>query len=129
MRFSLLASSKQCVLSGSSHNYLRITRILKCLGELGLEHLNVAFLLHILNEQSEHHLLLNRRIMDSMDRWWANCIRNPEKRQTVGELIERVRSGDLLFNRQQYIAMLQPAEPQAKDGEQSLSQQTVAKGQ
>jgi len=37
----------------SSYNYLHISQILKCLSELGLEHLNMGFLLHILNEQSE----------------------------------------------------------------------------
>ncbi|CAL1712705.1 unnamed protein product [Somion occarium] len=53
----------------SSHNYLRISRILKCLSELGLERLNAGFLLHILNEQSEHQELNNSSLKSSMDRW------------------------------------------------------------
>ena len=37
-------------LNRSTHNYLRITRILKCLGELGQEHLKLGFLLLIVRE-------------------------------------------------------------------------------
>lgn len=88
--------------TGSYHNYLRISRILKCLSEMGLERLNAGFLLHVLNEQSEHDLLNVPRLTDSMDRWWANCIRNDEERQWVGDLINRVRDGDLVFTRQMY---------------------------
>ncbi|KAJ3509122.1 hypothetical protein NLJ89_g5384 [Agrocybe chaxingu] len=35
----------------ASHNNLRISRILKCLSEMGLERLNAGFLLHVLTEQ------------------------------------------------------------------------------
>eukprot|EP01012_Entosiphon_sulcatum_P034627 TRINITY_DN4394_c0_g1_i3.p1 TRINITY_DN4394_c0_g1~~TRINITY_DN4394_c0_g1_i3.p1 ORF type:complete len:259 (+),score=56.27 TRINITY_DN4394_c0_g1_i3:26-802(+) len=34
----------------SPHHYLRVTRILKCLGEVGFEHFKVPFLKHVLNE-------------------------------------------------------------------------------
>ena len=37
-------------LNRSMHNYLRITRILKCLGELGREELKLGFLLHVVKE-------------------------------------------------------------------------------
>jgi len=37
-------------LNRNSHNYLRITRILKCLGELGFAHLQYGFLRHIFSE-------------------------------------------------------------------------------
>jgi hypothetical protein len=37
-------------LNTSGHNYLRITRILKCLGELGFEHLKFGFCEFVLNE-------------------------------------------------------------------------------
>jgi hypothetical protein len=40
-------------LNRSTHNYLRITRILKCLGELGFERLKLGFLLHIVRELTE----------------------------------------------------------------------------
>jgi len=91
-----------------SHNYLRITRILKCLSELGLEHLNIGFLLHVLNEQSESKgptgtQLNSRSIQSSMDRWWANCLRHEEDRRWIGEEIKRVRQGQgFVFTRGMY---------------------------
>ncbi|EDR13275.1 uncharacterized protein LACBIDRAFT_308954 [Laccaria bicolor S238N-H82] len=93
----------------SSHNYLRISRILKCLSELGLEHLNAGFLLHILNEQSEWKELDSRGIRSSMDRWWANCIRNDEERQWIGETIRKVRlqSDEFTFTRDEYEKYLE----------------------
>ena len=49
--------------SDAPHNNLRISRIFKCLSELGLERLNAGFILHVLNEQSEHDRLLAPRGM------------------------------------------------------------------
>ncbi|TFK40540.1 opioid growth factor receptor conserved region-domain-containing protein [Crucibulum laeve] len=87
----------------SSHNYLRISRILKCLSEFGLEHLNAGFLLHVLSEQSESNELNSPGLRSSMDRWWANCIRNKGERQWVGEMIRKVRSNDgFIFTRALY---------------------------
>ncbi|KAJ3485255.1 hypothetical protein NLI96_g5092 [Meripilus lineatus] len=84
----------------SSHNYLRISRILKCLSELGLEHLNAGFLLHVLNEQSEHGELNTSGLKSSMDRWWAHCIRNEEEREWLGGTIKKVRADtNFIFSR------------------------------
>lgn len=83
------------------HNNLRITRILKCLSELGLERFNAGFVLHILNEQSEHNKLNSALLRDSMDRWWANCIRDDCEREWVGRAIGNVRAGGV-FTRQMY---------------------------
>jgi hypothetical protein len=94
--------------SERSHNYLRITRILKCLSELGLEHLNVGFLLHILNEQSEDNgegrtQLNSSNIRNSMDRWWANCLRREEDRKWIGAMIKKVRrEQNFVFTRTMY---------------------------
>jgi len=89
---------------GSSHNNLRISRLLKCLSEFGLEHLNAGFLLHILNEQSEFNELNSSGIRGSMDRWWANCLRNDEEREWVGGIIKKVRTGsnEYVFTREMY---------------------------
>jgi len=88
---------------GSTHNNLRISRILKCLSELGLERLNAGFLLHVLNEQSESNELNTPAIRSSMDKWWANCLRNEEERTWIGLTIRRVRSGDgYVFTRDMY---------------------------
>lgn len=83
---------------GKSHNNLRITRILKCLSELGLEHLNAGFLLHVLNEQSENN---SASLRLSMDRWWASCIRDEHERGWVSKAITKVRSGGP-FTREMY---------------------------
>ncbi|PPQ67715.1 hypothetical protein CVT25_009321 [Psilocybe cyanescens] len=94
----------------SSHNNLRISRILKCTSEMGLERLNAGFLLHVLSEQSELNELNSRGIRSSMDRWWANCIRNEEERTWIMNLIKRVRSseeGDYVFTRQEYEKAIQ----------------------
>lgn len=77
---------------------------------MGLERLNAGFLLHILNEQSEENELNTRGICNSMDTWWANCLRNEEERAWIGELIQRVRSADengYVFTREDYEEALQ----------------------
>lgn len=74
---------------------------------MGLEHLNGGFLLHLLNEQSEHNTLADAYFIDSMDRWWANCLRNQQERQVIREAITEVRSGQITFTREMYEAALQ----------------------
>ena len=107
--FDLTRLSHHHSTQGSSHNYLRISRILKCLSEMGLEHLNAGFLLHVLNEQSESHELNSPGLRNSMDRWWANCIRNEDERLWIRDLIQKVRSAedDYVFTRQDYEEALQ----------------------
>jgi hypothetical protein len=119
------------------HNNLRISRILKCLSELGLERLNTGFLLHVLNEQSEHAMLNSKAIRSSMDTWfvpppllsnfrltyraprWANCIRNDQERNYIGSMIHEVRRGRLVFTRKLYEDML---ERRARIGELSIAE-------
>jgi len=91
---------------GRPHNFLRISRILKHLSEMGLEHLNGGFLLHLLNEQSEHNTLTDAYLLDSMDRWWANCLRNQKEREVIREAITKVRSGQVTFTRDKHEAAL-----------------------
>ena len=76
---------------------------------MGLEHLNAGFLLHVLNEQSESHELNSRGLCSSMDRWWANCIRNEEERLWIRDRIQKVRSAEdgYVFTRQDYEKALQ----------------------
>jgi len=95
-------------LQGSYHNNLRITRILKCLSELGLEHLTAGFLLHVLNEQSEFDQLNSSGIRGSMDTWWANCIRKGDEREWIKGVIQKVRKEyGYVFTRSDYEAALQ----------------------
>lgn len=92
---------------GRSHNYLRISRILKSLSEFGLERLNAGFLLHLLNEQSEHQELDESYLKSSMDRWWANCIRNEEERSWIGAMIRKVRREGFVLTRGMYEQALE----------------------
>lgn len=81
--------------------------MLKCLSELGLEHLNAGFLLHVLNEQSEFNELSTRGLENSMDRWWANCLRNSEERSWIGDVIKKTTAGGFVFTREKYEKALQ----------------------
>jgi hypothetical protein len=75
---------------------------------MGLERLNAGFLLHVLNEQSEHNELDTRKIEESMDNWWANCIRNDKEREWVGNIIRKVREDEyFVFTREMYEKALE----------------------
>lgn len=59
-------------LSRSSHNYLRITRILKCFGILGLENFKLNFILFMIQEVFENKQLLETA--DSLINYWIPTI-------------------------------------------------------
>ncbi|KAH7101846.1 opioid growth factor receptor conserved region-domain-containing protein [Auriculariales sp. MPI-PUGE-AT-0066] len=88
----------------SSHNYLRISRILKHLSIMGLEHLGTGLLLHFLSEQSANNTLNNEGLCSSMDHWWANCVRNAADRAWIAARVSGVRSGSERFSRAEYAA-------------------------
>ncbi|KAI0647788.1 opioid growth factor receptor conserved region-domain-containing protein [Trametes meyenii] len=95
-------------LARAPHNNLRISRILKCLSEFGLEHLNAGFLLFVLAEQSENGQLSTQTIQSSMDRWWVNCLRNEEERTWVNETVGKARSDSKwVFTAEAYREALQ----------------------
>jgi len=74
-------------LNRSFHNYLRITRIIKCLGEIGLEHFKIHFVKHVLQEIYENKELLNCH--ESCIKYWAAVLRKEEDRNVVEELIDK----------------------------------------
>eukprot|EP00999_Lentomonas_sp_LEN2_P002532 NODE_416_length_1524_cov_40.155333_g384_i0.p1 GENE.NODE_416_length_1524_cov_40.155333_g384_i0~~NODE_416_length_1524_cov_40.155333_g384_i0.p1 ORF type:complete len:433 (+),score=69.82 NODE_416_length_1524_cov_40.155333_g384_i0:101-1399(+) len=80
-------------LNYSSHNYLRITRMLKCLGEVGLEHLKVPFLLHCADEVFVNLQLTN--IKDALESYWVEVLRDPAdmSRQHVKAYLNDVSTG------------------------------------
>ncbi|GAA5989729.1 hypothetical protein JCM11641_002185 [Rhodosporidiobolus odoratus] len=84
-------------LERNGHNWLRVTRVLKCLGEFGLTSHPPSFLLFLLTLQSAPNLserhLTNPSVIRSMDTYWRWCIRDDEDRGCVGEVVERVRKG------------------------------------
>lgn len=56
----------------------------------------------MLAEQSENSQINTETIRSSMDRWWANCLRNEEERAWVNEVIRKVRSEDFIFTDEAY---------------------------
>lgn len=68
-------------LDESGHNLLRITRILKCLGEMGLEHYKKPFVMHVLKEIYENEELTSTE--QSCTDYWVNLLRNEDERQKV----------------------------------------------
>lgn len=72
---------------------------------MGLERLNAGFLLHVLAEQSEYGELNTPGLRSSMDRWWANCLRDEAERAFVAQAIAKVRAGEK-FTREMYEAVL-----------------------
>ena len=81
----------------SRHNYLRITRILKCLSELGYELYGVGWVLFILTQPE----LDTPRIRESMDSWWCHCFREERYRTFVCGVRDRVRQGES-FTEEEY---------------------------
>ncbi|GAA5859830.1 hypothetical protein JCM8547_004345 [Rhodosporidiobolus lusitaniae] len=88
-------------LERNPHNYLRITRILKCLGEFGLPQHPPSFLLFILSLQSppppgnpsKPTYLTSPALVRSMDTYWRYCVRDDEEREFVVGKVEEVRAG------------------------------------
>jgi len=65
-------------LNSSFHNYLRITRILKCLGEFGYEAWKKHFIDHFIVEVWEHRALSN--CGTSCQRYWVETLRDDTER-------------------------------------------------
>ncbi len=63
------------------HNYLRITRILKSLGELGFERLKKPFVHFVLEEALERKTLVN--CLDSCLDYWLLTIKNEKERNCL----------------------------------------------
>jgi len=74
-------------LNTSSHNYLRITRILKCLGEMNLEHLKKPWVEFFINEVYVNKQLSNVR--GSLRNYWAAVLRNDTERNALNDLIDK----------------------------------------
>eukprot|EP00667_Euglena_gracilis_P020532 EG_transcript_22257 len=64
-----------------SHNNLRITRILKCLGEVGLEHFKRPFVQFMLHEALVTQELAELR--GSAARYWVGTLRNDAERAAM----------------------------------------------
>ncbi|XP_059152748.1 uncharacterized protein LOC131938652 isoform X2 [Physella acuta] len=82
---------KECFhnLSWSSHNYLRITRILKSLGELGYEHLKKPFLEFVLHEALKEKTLT--KTLSSCESYWIGTVKNDDEREELYQMIEKYK--------------------------------------
>lgn len=65
-------------LNNSFHNYLRISRILKALGEFGFERFKIHWINLFIEEAYEHKLLKN--IRSSLQGYWIPTLRRREER-------------------------------------------------
>lgn len=74
-------------LNASRHNYLRITRILKSLGEMGLEHFQAPLVRALLTEAIEKGTLNNAR--DSCYNYWIPTVRDPGERENLEQYAHR----------------------------------------
>ncbi|XP_046329060.2 opioid growth factor receptor-like protein 1 isoform X2 [Haliotis rufescens] len=79
-------------LNRSMHNYLRITRILKSLGELGYEHLKAPFVRFILKEAMEQKTLENT--LDSCYNYWIETIKDDKTREELRDFADNVICSD-----------------------------------
>jgi len=73
-------------LNTSGHNYLRITRILKCLGEMGFEHLKLPFLEFLVQEVYVNKEL--RNVKSSLGNYWSGTLRDDDQRAAFLAKIE-----------------------------------------
>ena len=69
-----------------SHNCLRITRILKCLGEVNLQNLQFEFVYTILKEIFEEKNLRNTK--KSAITYWTFVVRDPDQRNSLLSYIQ-----------------------------------------
>ncbi|XP_052802415.1 opioid growth factor receptor-like protein 1 isoform X2 [Mya arenaria] len=75
-------------LNRSYHNYLRITRILKCLGEFDLEHLKANFVKFVLYEGMVEGTLSN--LIDSCVKYWIGVLKIDEDRDGMFDYYEKL---------------------------------------
>jgi hypothetical protein len=89
-------SQRYSNLNYSSHNYLRITRILKCLAEFGRPSLQLGFLLHIVRELTTGQL--HSGVAKSAVNYWIPVLQSSEDRtrlqSVMDELLAAEEGGD-----------------------------------
>ncbi|KAL9652839.1 hypothetical protein ABK040_010871 [Willaertia magna] len=84
-------------LNSSFHNYLRITRILKCMGVVLGEHYKVYLLNHFVVEMFKYNQLQNAK--DSLIRYWLPTLRKQEHLIYFDNLIEELSNNKRKIDR------------------------------
>jgi hypothetical protein len=75
-------------LNHSEHNFLRITRILKSLGEMGLERYKMPLIQFLLTEAIATRELWNT--LNSCHNYWIPTLKDPQQRQQLKELAAKL---------------------------------------
>ena len=86
-------------LNRSMHNYLRITRILKCLGEFGYEHLKLGFMIHCLNELAIGELNLRSVGVSARD-YWLTTLRTTSDANILKRTISTIIQDEAKANKE-----------------------------
>lgn len=81
----------------SYHNYLRITRILKSLGEFGYEHLKGNFVKFILHEGMVEVTLSN--VIDSCVKYWIGVLKDEDEREGMFDYYEKLLEDETGFSK------------------------------
>ena len=84
------------LLNSSFHNYLRITRILKCLGEFGLENYQAPFCEFVLYEIFDNGQLTNT--LKSCLSYWGKVIKDFDTRKIFYEIADSFVQADIAKN-------------------------------
>ncbi len=79
-------------LNRSMHNYLRITRILKSLGEFKYEHLKSPFVRFVLREAIVKRTLT--RTLQSCLNYWLEVVKDDKEREDIRKWAERLANGE-----------------------------------
>lgn len=74
-------------LNRSFHNYLRITRILKCFGLVGLEQYKLPLIKHFAEEVFEHDQLEN--CSESLVKYWFPTLRRESELKQMEDYVEK----------------------------------------
>lgn len=82
-------------LNTSMHNFLRITRILKCLGELGLDHYQAPFVANIFAEIQQGNLT---GLLKSARDYFAAVVRDEQARTRLQQLASSLSPAPSSFN-------------------------------
>ena len=77
-------------LNGSMHNYLRITRILKFLGEFDYENFKISFIQFVLREAIEKRTLT--RTLTSCQQYWIDTVADQEVQQQLRDIVKEPKT-------------------------------------
>jgi hypothetical protein len=109
-------------LNSSGHNYLRITRILKSLGEMGLSHYQYPFCRHFVDEFRQGNLL---NAADSCQNYWIQVIKDDEQREFLARYMEESEPIIKEAKKNRLSRGSQPRRTQSSESNEKERQQSI----